>query len=97
MTVMLLDNDEPTSYDEAMMSPDSDKWLGAMKSKWNPCMKTKYGLWWIFPATARPLRTNGYSKERQTRMETSPCIKLDLSQKVSDKFKELTTMRHSHP
>ena len=33
MTVMLLDNDEPASYEEAMMSPDSDKWLGAMKSE----------------------------------------------------------------
>ena len=31
MSVMLLDNDEPANYDEAMMSPDSDKWLGAMK------------------------------------------------------------------
>ena len=33
MNVMLLDNDEPANYDEAMMSPDSDKWLGAMKSE----------------------------------------------------------------
>ena len=30
---MLLDHDEPTSYEEAMMSPDSVKWLEAMKSK----------------------------------------------------------------
>ena len=28
---MLLDHDEPTNYEEAMMSPDSDKWLEAMK------------------------------------------------------------------
>ena len=33
MSVMLLDNDEPANYEEAMMSPDSDKWLGAMKSE----------------------------------------------------------------
>ena len=33
MSVMLLYNDEPASYEEAMMSPDSDKWLGAMKSE----------------------------------------------------------------
>ena len=31
--VMLLDHDEPTNHEEAMMSPDSDKWLEAMKSK----------------------------------------------------------------
>ena len=30
---MLLDHDEPTNYEEAMMSPDSTKWLKAMKSK----------------------------------------------------------------
>ena len=33
LEVMLLDNDEPTSYGEAMMGPDSDKWLEAMKSE----------------------------------------------------------------
>ena len=30
---MLLDHDEPTNYEEAMMSPDSAKWLKAMKSE----------------------------------------------------------------
>ena len=28
---MLLDHDEPTNFEEAMMSPDFDKWLEAMK------------------------------------------------------------------
>ena len=30
---MLLDIGEPTNYEEAMMSPDSYKWLEAMKSE----------------------------------------------------------------
>ena len=30
---MLLDHDKPTNYEEAMMSPDSAKWLEAMKSE----------------------------------------------------------------
>ena len=30
---MLLDHDEPTNYEEAMMSPDSAKWLEAIKSE----------------------------------------------------------------
>ena len=30
LEVMLLDNNEPTNYEEAMTSPDSDKWLKAM-------------------------------------------------------------------
>ena len=29
--VLLLDNDEPKTYMEAIMGPDSEKWLGAMK------------------------------------------------------------------
>ena len=31
--VLLLDNDEPKTYMEAIMGPDSEKWLGAMKSE----------------------------------------------------------------
>ena len=33
LEVMLLDHGEPTNYEEAMMSPDSDKWLEAIKSE----------------------------------------------------------------
>ena len=33
LEVMLLDNGEPMNYEEAMMSPDSDKCLEAMKSE----------------------------------------------------------------
>ena len=33
LEVMLLDHDEPTNYEEAMMSPDSAKWVEAMKSE----------------------------------------------------------------
>ena len=33
LEVMLLDDDEPTNYEEAMMSPDSAKWLEAMISE----------------------------------------------------------------
>ena len=39
---MLLDHDEPTNYEEAMvMSPDSTKWLEAMKSEMGPMQKNK--------------------------------------------------------
>jgi hypothetical protein len=31
--ILLLDNDEPMIYTEAMMGPDSEKWHGAMESK----------------------------------------------------------------
>ena len=33
LEVMILDHEEPTNYEEVMMSPDSAKWLEAMKSE----------------------------------------------------------------
>ena len=33
LEIMLLDNSEPSNYEEAMVSPDSNKWLEAMKSE----------------------------------------------------------------
>ena len=33
LEVMLVDQGKPTNYEEAMMSPDSVKWLEAMKSE----------------------------------------------------------------
>ena len=38
---MLLDHDEPTNYEEAMMSPDSAKWLEAMKSEMESMYENK--------------------------------------------------------
>ena len=43
LEVMLLDHDEPMNYEEAMMSPDSAKWLEAMKSKMRSMYENK--LW----------------------------------------------------
>ena len=44
LEIMLLDHDEPTNYEEAMMSPDSAKWLEAMKSEMVSMYEKKYGL-----------------------------------------------------
>ena len=41
LKVMLLDNNEPTSYGEAMVSPDSDEWLEAIKSERESMYKNK--------------------------------------------------------
>ena len=41
LEVMLLEHDEPTNYEEAMMSPDSAKWLEAMKSEMRSMYKNK--------------------------------------------------------
>jgi hypothetical protein len=41
LEVMLLDHDEPTHYEEAMMSPDSAKCLEAMKSEMGSMYENK--------------------------------------------------------
>ena len=38
---MLLDHEEPMNYEEAMMSPDSAKWLEAMKSEMGSMYENK--------------------------------------------------------
>ena len=41
LEVVLLDHDKPTNYEEAMMSPDSAKWLEAMKSEMGSMYENK--------------------------------------------------------
>ena len=41
LEVMLLDHDKPTNYEEAMVSPDSAKWLEAMKSEMRSMYENK--------------------------------------------------------
>ena len=41
LEVMLLGHDKPTNYEEAMMSPDSAKWLEAMKSEMGSMYENK--------------------------------------------------------
>ena len=41
LVVMLLDHDEPTNYEEAMMIPYSAQWLEAMKSEMRSMYENK--------------------------------------------------------
>ena len=92
LEVMLLDNNEPTSYGEVMVGPDSDEWLEAIKSE-----KESMSLEEILDGR----KAVGYRwilKGRQTLMARITIKKARLVVKMfSDKFKELTTMRFSHP
>ena len=91
LEVMLLDNNEPTSYGEAMVGPDSDEWLEAIKSERGSMTleeivdgRKAIGYRWIL-------------RGRQTMMVSITIKKARLVVKMfSDKFKELTTMRLSH-
>ena len=55
LEVMLLNHGEPTNYEEAMMSPDSDKWLEAMKSKIGSIYENKVWTLVDLPDYQRPI------------------------------------------
>ena len=80
LEVMLLENNEPTSYGEAMVGPDSDEWLEAIKSE----RRSMYEYRWISKGR-RTMMVNVTIKKARL------VVKM-----FSDKFKELTTMRCSH-
>ena len=94
---MLLDQGEPTNYEEAMMSLDSDKWLEAMKSKIGSMYENKVWTLVDLPDDRQAIEINGSLRRRRTWTVISPSMKLDLWRRVFHKFKELTTMRFSHP
>ena len=95
--VMLLDNNEPTSYGEAMVGPDSDKWLEAIKSERGSMYENKV---WTFEEPLDGHKAVGCRWiliGRRTMMVSITINKARLVVKMfSDMFKELTTMRLSH-
>ena len=97
LKVMLLDNNEPTSYGEAMVGPNSDKWLEAMKSEIGSMYQNKAWTLVDLPNDRQAIEINGSLRRRRTWTVMSPSMKLDLWRRVFHKFKELTTMRFSHP
>ena len=57
---VMLDNNEPTSYGEAMVGPDSDEWLEAIKSERGSMYKSKYRLWKNYLMVVRLLGADGF-------------------------------------
>ena len=94
---MLLDNNEPTSYGEAMVGPDSDQWREAIKSERGSMYENKVKT---LAERLDGRKANEYGwilKGRRTMMVSITIKKAQLVVKmISDKFKELTTMRLSH-
>ena len=85
LEVMLLYHDEPTNYEEAMVSPDSAKWLEAMRSEIRTMYENKVWTLIDLPVIGKPLRLNGSSRGRRTLIVVLLSTKLDLSKKVFDK------------
>ena len=61
---MLLDQGEPTNYEEAMMSPDSDRWLEAMKSEIGSMYENKVWTLVDLPDDRRPIENKWIFKKK---------------------------------
>ena len=70
---MLLDHDEPTNYEEAMVSPDSAKWLEAMKSDMGSMYENKVWTLIDFPNDWRAIEIKWIFK-RKTNADSSVTI-----------------------
>ena len=57
---MLLDNNEPTSYGEAMVGPDSDEWPEAIKSERGSMYKNKVQTLKNYLMVVRLLGADGF-------------------------------------
>ena len=95
LEVMLLDHDEPTNYEEAMMtSPDSAKWLEAIKSEIGSMYENKVWTLVDLPDDRKAIE-NKWIFKRKTNADCSVLQSSTCRKKVFDKFKVLTTMRFS--
>ena len=82
LEVMLLDNNEPTSYGEAMVGPNSDQWLEAMKSEIGSMYQNKAWTLVDLPNDRQAIEINGSLRRRRTWTVMLPSMKLDLWQRV---------------
>ena len=80
---MLLDHDEPTNYEEAMMSPDSAKWLEAMKSEMGSMYKNKVWTLIDLPNDRRVIE-NKWIFKRKT--DTDSSVTIYKAQIVAKRF-----------
>ena len=85
------------NYEEAMMSPDSTKWLEAMKSEMGSMHENKVRTLVDLPDDRQATENKWIFIRTLTQTVMLLFTKLDLLRKVFNKFKELTTMRLSHP
>jgi hypothetical protein len=94
--ILLLDTDEPMKYAKAMMDPDSEKWQSAMRSEIDSMDDNQ--VWNLVdrPNSVKPIECKRIYKKKRDMDGNVHIHKARLVAKVSDKFKELTTTRHSH-
>ena len=73
LEIMLLDNGEPSNYEEAMAGPDSNKWLEAMQSEIGSMYENKVWTLTDFPNDQRAIE-NKWIFKRKTNADSSVTI-----------------------
>ena len=73
LEIMLLDNGEPSNYEEAMAGPDSNKWLEAMKSEIGSMYENKVWTLVVLPDD-RQATENKWIFKRKTDADSSVTI-----------------------
>ena len=61
---MLLDNNEPTSYGEAMVGPDTNKWLEAMTSEMGAMYENKVWTLEVLPEGRKAIQNKWIFKKK---------------------------------
>ena len=83
---MLLDHDEPTNYEEAMMSPDSTKWLEAMKSEMGSMYENKV---WTLIDLPDDRRANENKWIFKTKTDTDSSVTIYKARLVAKSFSQV--------
>ena len=81
LEVMLLDHGEPMNYEEAMMSPDSDKWLETMKYEIGSMYKNKVWTLVDLPDDRQAIENKWVFKRKTDDDGSILSTKLELLQK----------------
>ena len=94
---MLLDNGEPSNYEEEMMGLDSNKWLEAMQSEIESMYENKIWTLTDLPDDWRAIENKWIFKKKTDADGNVTIYKGRLVAKGYRQVKGLTTMRLSHP
>ena len=94
---MLLDHDKPTNYEEAMMSPDSDRWLEAMKSEIGSMYENRVWTLVDLPDDWQAIENKWIFKKKTAADGNVTVYKARLVTTGFRQVQGLTMMRLSHP
>ena len=97
LEVMLLDHDEPTNYEEVMISLDSAKWLEAMKSEMGSMYENKVWTLVDLPDDRQAIENKWIFNKKTDADGNVTVYKARVVGKGFRQVQGVTMMRHSHP